>query len=398
MRTNHASHRPRTRLARAGTQRSEFGECSEALFLTQSFVYPTAEEAERRFAEGDGYVYSRLANPTVDMFCRRLSACEDAEAACAFASGMAAVTGALLSQLAAGDHLVASRALFGSCQYVVAELLPRLGIGTDLVDGTDLEAWRDAVRPETRVFFVETPGNPTLDVLDIEAIAEIAAPRGIHVVVDNALASPVVQHPLNLGADSVVYSATKHIDGHGRCIGGAVIGSETFIRARVRPFLTHTGGALSPFAAWNFLKSLESLELRVAAQTETALRLSTVAAEFAGVRVRYPFLESHPQHAVARRQMDSGGTMLTVDFADGRAAAFRFLNALRLVSISNNFGDARTLATHPATTTHRRLDADRRREIGISEGLVRISAGLEDAEDLAEDLSGALRRATGGAA
>ncbi len=393
MRTLRAGLRPRSRLAHAGTRRSGYGENAEALFLTQSFVYPDAASAERLFAEGGGYVYTRHGNPTVDMFADRLADREGAEACCAFATGMAAVTAALLSQLSAGHHLVASRAMFGSCRYVVCDLLPRMGIGTTLVDGTDIDAWSAATRDETRAYFLETPANPTLDVLDIEAIAAVAG-RSIHLAVDSALASPAAQTPLELGADSVIHSATKHIDGHGRCMGGAVLGGADFIRERVLPYQTHTGGSLSPFNAWVLLKSLETLDLRVAAQAESALAMARAAeASGAKVAVRYPWLESHPQHALARRQMHNGGTLLTLDFAGGKDAAYRFLDALELASISNNFGDSRTLAIHPATTTHQRLSSDMRRDLGIGNGLVRISAGLEDPEDLVEDLLAALRKA-----
>lgn len=396
MRTLKAGLRPRSRLAHAGTRRTEYGETSEPLFLTQSFAYSSAAEAERLFAQGDGYVYSRHGNPTVDMFVDRLADYEGAEAGCAFATGMAAVTAALLSQLSAGDHVVASRMLFGSCRYVLTDLLPRLGIDTTLVDGVCLDDWVAAVRPNTRLFFLETPANPTLEVLSIESIAQVARQQNIHLAVDGALASSVVQRPLDLGANSVIHSATKHIDGQGRCLGGAVLGSRQFIDKYAAPFQTHTGGSLSPFNAWALFKSLETLELRVAAQSENAQTIALAAEEYGdGITVRYPGLESHPQHEVAKRQMRGGGTLLTLDFAKGKKAAFRFLDALELVVICNNFGDSRTLAVHPATTTHQRLDSSLRRDLGISDGLVRVSAGLEDSKDLVEDLLCAIHKAKG---
>lgn len=385
--------RPRTRLAHAGSRRSEFGEASESLFLTQSFLYPDAETAERYFTDSDEthYVYSRFANPNLDMFCDRLRTYEGAPAARATASGMAAVTAALLCQLEAGDHVVASRVLFGSCQYVIEELLPRFGIGATLIDGTDPDVWTVATRPNTRVYFLETPANPTLEIIDIAHVAEIARKHGVRLVVDNALASPVCQQPLSQGADIVVYSATKHIDGQGRCLGGAVLGDKGFIGDELTPFLRHTGAALSPFNAWTFVKSLETLELRVQAQAETALILADAAAGRGGsVRVRYPGQRAHPQHEIAARQMRGGGTLLTLEFAEGKSAAFRFLNALRVIRISNNFGDAKSVATHPATTTHSRFPAERRKALGITDGLVRLSAGLEDSSDLVDDVSRAL--------
>ena len=392
--------RPRTRLVHAGTLRSEFGEISESLFLTQSYLYPAAEAAEHRVsdAESSGYVYSRFANPTVDMFCNRLAAYEGAEAACAFASGMAAVTASIMCHVSAGDHVVASQGLFGSCRYVIADLLPRYGVKSTFVDGTDRSAWSRAMRPETCVCFLETPANPTLEVIDIRAVADIGHPAGATVIVDNALASPTCQHPLESGADLVVYSATKHIDGHGRCLGGAVLGSKEIVEDRVLPFLRHTGATLSPFNAWTFLKSLETLELRCHAQAINAARLADVFAGHAPfVRVIYPGREDHPQHQIASRQMINGGTLFTIEFRDGKTAAFRFLNALQLILLSNNLGDVKSLATHPATTTHQRLGPELRKRLGISDGLVRISCGVEDPEDLEEDVRQALEVAASGA-
>lgn len=391
--------RPRTRLVHAGTRRSQYGEMSEALFLTQGFAYPSAEAAEARFkgemAEGEeGFIYARYGNPTVAIFEDRIAALEGAEAAFATASGMAAVHTALMCQLRAGDHLVAARALFGSCLYIVETLCPRFGIGVTLVDGTDLDAWRAAVRPETRLFFLETPSNPTLEIVDLAGVAGIAREAGVRLVVDNVFATPMYQRPLALGADIVVYSATKHIDGQGRCLGGVVLGSEGFIREEVEPYVKHTGPALSPFNAWVMLKGLETLALRCDAQTDAAEALAPWLAGQAGVaRVLYPGLPSHPQHNLAMAQMDRPGTLIAFEVEGGRAAAFRVLNALRLVTISNNLGDAKTIVTHPGTTTHQRLSAEARAALGITEGLLRLSVGLEDPEDLKADLARALAAA-----
>jgi len=388
-----ADHRLRTRLVHAGTRRSQYGETSEAIFLTQGFVYPTAEAAEARFIEAgaDEFIYARYANPTVRMFEDRMAAIEGAEDAFATASGMAAVHGALLCQLAAGDHVVSARALFGSCLWIVETLLPRFGVEVPFVDGTDLDQWRAALRPGTRLAFLESISNPTLEVIDIAAVADIAHAAGARVVVDNVFATPVLSRCLDLGADVVIYSATKHIDGQGRCLGGVVLGRRDFVRGPLETFLKHTGGALSPFNAWVLLKGLETLDLRVRAQAATA---AAIAAALAGhpalAQVLYPGLPDHPQAALAARQMETGGTMLALDIRGGKAAAFRFLDALRLVLISNNLGDARSLVTHPATTTHQRLSPEQRARLGISDGLVRLSVGLEDAADLLADLRAAL--------
>jgi O-succinylhomoserine sulfhydrylase len=390
------AYRPRTRLVHAGHRRSAYGETSEAIFLTQGFVYPDAEAAEARFkgelAEGEeGFVYARYGNPTVAMFEDRIAALEGAEAAFATASGMAAVHAALMCQLRAGDHVVAARALFGSCLYIVETLCPRFGIGVTLVDGTDLEQWRAAVRPETRACFLETPSNPTLEVIDIAAVAEIAHAVGARLIVDNVFATPMFQRPLALGADIVVYSATKHIDGQGRCLGGVILGRERFIRDEVEPYVKHTGPAMSPFNAWVMLKGLETLALRCHAQTDSA---EALAAWLSGAeklsRVLYPGLPSHPQHNLARAQMQRPGSLIAFEVAGGQPAAFRFLNALRLVRISNNLGDAKSLVTHPTTTTHQRLSEAQRLALGITPGLVRLSVGLEDPADLREDLEAAL--------
>jgi len=381
--------RPATQLVHGGGVRSQFGELSEALFLTQSFAYPTMEAAEARFkGEDPGFIYSRFSNPTVAMFEQRMCLLEGAEAARATASGMAAVTASLLAQLKAGDHVVSARALFGSCLYIVENLLPQLGISTTLVDGADLAAWKSAVRKETKLFFLESPTNPGLDVYDLQAIADIAHNAGARLVVDNVFATPMLQKPFAFGADVVVYSATKHIDGQGRCLGGIILASQALIEESVHNFLRQTGPAMSPFNAWIMLKGLETLPLRVAQQTANATKIADFLAAQPGVsRVIYPFRADHPQAALARRQMTGGGTLVTFDVAGGKAAAFRLANALEVVTISNNLGDAKSLITHPATTTHQRLTPEARAAMGIGDGMLRLSVGLEDADDLIEDLA-----------
>lgn len=390
------SYRPRTRLVHEGHRRSRYGETSEAIYLTQGFVYPDAEAAEARFKgdlpEGEeAFVYARYGNPTVAMFEDRIAALEGAEAAFATASGMAAVHAALMCQLSAGDHVVAARALFGSCLYIIETLCPRFGVEVTLVDGTDLDQWRRAVRPETRCCFLETPSNPTLEVIDIAGVAEVAHSVGARLVVDNVFATPMFQRPLALGADIVVYSATKHIDGQGRCLGGVILGREAFVRDEVEPYVKHTGPALSPFNAWVLLKGLETLALRCHAQTDAAEALAgwLDGREKLG-RVLYPGLPSHPQHNLGRAQMERPGSLVAFEVADGQAGAFRFLNALRLIRISNNLGDAKSLVTHPTTTTHQRLTEEQRLALGITPGLVRLSVGLEDPADLRADLESAL--------
>jgi O-succinylhomoserine sulfhydrylase len=383
---------PETLLVHGGILRSGFAETSEALFLTQSYVYASAEQAEERFKnEAGGFIYSRYANPTVAMFEERMRLLEGAGAARATATGMAAVTASLLCFLRAGDHVVAGRSLFGSCRYVVDDLCPRLGIASTTVDGRDIGAWQKAVRPNTRAFFFETPSNPTLDLVDIAAVSEIARAAGALVVVDNVFATPLLQKPLKQGADVVVYSATKHIDGQGRCLGGVVLGSEAYVKDHLHNFLKHTGPSLSPFNAWVMLKGLETLPLRVRAQCETAARLADHLAGKPGVaRVLFCGRPDHPQAALARRQMTGPGQVVTFELEGGKPAAFRFLNALKLIRISNNLGDAKSLVTHPATTTHQRLGPQVRADLGISDGLLRISAGLEGWDDLAADVDAAL--------
>jgi O-succinylhomoserine sulfhydrylase len=389
-----AHFRRETRLVHSGSLRSQYGETSEALFLTQGFVYDSAEQCEARFTGDDaGFQYSRFSNPTVFSFEQRMAEFEGAEAARSTATGMAAVTAAMLAPLRAGDHVVASKAMFGSCRYVVEDLLPRYGIDSTLVDGLDLDQWQKAVRPNTKTFFLESPTNPTLDVLDIGAIAEIAHAAGARLVVDNVFATPIWQSPLELGADVVVYSATKHIDGQGRCLGGVVLSSQAFIEEHIQMYLRQTGPSLSPFNAWVLLKGLETLAVRVRQQTENAAAIAEALAGHPKVpRLVYPGRADHPQAATVKKQMGAGSTLVGFEVKGGKAEAFRFLNALELIKISNNLGDAKSLVTHPATTTHQRLKPEARAELGISEGFIRLSAGLEHKDDLVEDLIAALEK------
>jgi O-succinylhomoserine sulfhydrylase len=386
------TYRPETLLVHAGIQRSQFGETSEALFLTQGYVYPSAEECEARFSgKLPGYVYSRYSNPTLAMFEQRMAALEGAEAARATATGMAAVTTALMGLVKAGDHVVAAKALFGSCRWVIEEWLPRFGVSSTLVNGTDLTAWQNAMRPNTKACFLESPTNPTLEVIDIAAVAAIAHAAGAKLVVDNVFATPLYQSPLALGADCVVYSATKHIDGQGRVLGGVILGSEKFIMDHVHQVIRQTGPSLSPFNAWVMLKGLETLSLRVTRQTENAGAIANAIAGHKKIgRLIYPGRADHPQAAVIARQMKAGSTLCSFEIKGGKEGAFRFLNGLRLIAITNNLGDAKSLVTHPTTTTHQRLTPEQRAELGIGDGLIRFSAGLEHPDDLIEDLLTAL--------
>jgi O-succinylhomoserine sulfhydrylase len=390
-----ARYRPETKLVHAGSLRSQYGETSEALYLTQGFVYDTAEQCEARFkGEDPGFLYSRFSNPNISMFERRMIELEGAEAARATATGMAAVTTAILAPLKAGDHVVAAKAMFGSCRYVVEDLLPRYGIQSTLVDGLDLDQWRKAMRPNTKTCFLESPTNPTLDVMDISAIAGIAHQAGARLIVDNVFATPIWQSPLSLGADVVVYSATKHIDGQGRCLGGIILSSEAFIAEHIHNFMRQTGPSMSPFNAWVLLKGLETLAVRVRAQTETAAKIADALASHPKIsRLIYPGRADHPQAEVVKRQMRSGSTLIGLEVKGGKAGAFRALNGLKISRISNNLGDAKSLVTHPATTTHQRLTPEARAELGISEGFIRFSAGLEHADDLIEDFDQALAKA-----
>lgn len=386
---------PETRLVHDGTFRSQFGETSEALFLTQGHVYNSAEECEARFKdELPGYIYARFSNPTVAMFEARMASMEGAEAARATATGMAAVTAALMGQVKAGDHVVAARALFGSCRYVIEEWLPRFGVSSTLVDGTKLDEWEKAVRPNTKVFFLESPSNPTLEVIDIKAVAELAHRVGAKLTVDNVFATPMQQKPFELGADCVVYSATKHIDGQGRCLGGVILGSEQFITDHVKTPLRQTGPALSPFNAWVLLKGLETLSIRVERQTRTAATLADALAAHKSIsKLIYCGRKDHPQADIIARQMTGGSTLIAFELQGGKAAAFKFLNALALIRISNNLGDSKSLVTHPATTTHQRFTPEQRADMGVGDGLVRLSVGLEHADDLLADLTQALAKA-----
>ena len=382
-----------TKLVHSGTRRSQYGEVSEAIFLTQGFVYDTAEAAEARFIEAgaDEFIYARYGNPTVRMFEERMAQLEGVEDAFATASGMAAVNGALTSILKAGDHVVSSRALFGSCLYVLEDVLSRFGVEVTFVDGRDLGAWKSAIRPDTAAVFLESVSNPTLEVIDLKAVCDMAHAVGALAVVDNVFATPVHSYAVESGADLIVYSTTKHVDGQGRCLGGVILGSTELIRKKVEPYLKHTGGAMSPFNAWVMLKSLDTLALRVRAQCDSALTLAgRLEAHPKVARVLYPGLPSHPQHKLAQRQSEAGGTVLAVEVKGGKEGAFRFLNALEIFTISNNFADSKSIVTHPATTTHQRLAQDQKDTLGISPGLIRMSCGLEDTSDLWADISAAL--------
>jgi len=387
----------RTQAVHGGIRRSQYNEVSEAIFLTQGFVYDTAEQAEARFIETgpDEFIYARYGNPTVAMFEQRIAALEGAEDGFATASGMAAVNGALTSMLKAGDHVVSAKALFGSCLYILENILTRYGVEVTFVDGTDMDQWKAAIRPDTKAVFFESMSNPTLEVIDIRAVAELAHAVGATVIVDNVFSTPVFSQAIAQGADVVVYSATKHIDGQGRALGGVILGTKDFIRGTVEPYLKHTGGALSPFNAWIMLKGLETLALRVNAQAETAQKLAEALEGHDTLeRIMYPGLTSHAQNALVQSQLGGkGGTVLSLDIKGGKDAAFRFLNALTIPVISNNLGDAKSIATHPATTTHQRLSDAQKDELGITPGLIRFSVGLEDADDLLEDIRRALSAA-----
>ena len=383
--------RPASLLVHGGTMRSQFGETSEALFLASGFVYDSAEQAEQTFlGEVEHFQYSRFGNPTVQMLENRLALLEGAEACRATATGMAAVSSALLCHLKTGDRVVAARALFGSCHWIVSTLLPRYGIETVFVDGADLDQWQAALATPTQLVLLESPSNPMLEIVDLQAVADLAHASGAIVVVDNVFATPLLQHPFELGADVVVYSCTKHIDGQGRVLGGAVLGRKKWIEEVLQPFTRNTGPAISPFNAWLLLKGLETLALRVDASCRSAEQIAHFLERHPKVvRAWYPTLESHPQRALAMRQMSAGGTLVTFDLGS-KDAAFRFLNALELIAISNNLGDSKSLITHPATTTHMRVGAEERARLGIGDGAVRLSVGLEDTADLIEDLSQAL--------
>ena len=387
--------KPRTKAVHGGSRRSRYGELSEAIFLTQSFMYDNAESAEARFiqADSDEFIYARYGNPTIAMFEDRIAGLEGAEDAFATASGMAAVSATMLAMLRQGDHVLSARALFGSCLFVLEDILPRFGISVTFVDGTSLDQWKQAIQPNTRAVFLETISNPTLEVVDLEKVAKIAHQVNAKVIVDNVFSTPVFSKAFALGADVVIYSSTKHIDGQGRALGGVILSTREFIRTIIEPYMKHTGGSMSPFTAWIMLKGLETIDLRVHAQANSALKMANALyGQKKLKRVLYPGHISHDQYKLVMRQIGSGGTVLSIDFSGGRCAAFRFLNSLKVAKISNNLGDAKTIVTHPATTTHQRLPIDQKSELGITPGLVRISIGLEDSEDLIDDVLQAIRK------
>lgn len=384
--------KPATQAVHGGITRSQFGETCEALYLTQGFVYDNAESAEARFnGEDDGFIYSRYANPTVDMFEKRMCLMEGAQDARATASGMAAVTSALACQVKAGDHIVAAKALFGSNRWVIENMLGNFGVEYTFVDGRSIDAWKNAVQPNTKVFFLETPTNPTLELVDIHAVADIAHECGAKLIVDNVFATPILQKPMQMGADIVVYSATKHIDGQGRCLGGIILSDQEWVDDNLHDFFRHSGPGLSPFNAWILLKGLETLALRVKQQSENASHAADYLSSHKLVeRSIYPGHSSHPQFDLAEKQMPGGSTLVAFEVKGGKKAAFAFENALELIKLSNNLGDAKSLVTHPATTTHKSLSEEDRAELGINDGLVRLSFGLEDKEDLLADIEQAL--------
>jgi O-succinylhomoserine sulfhydrylase len=392
MTTHDPRHRTSTLLVQGGLERSQHGETAEALYLTSGFVYDSAEQAEATFANQIfHYQYSRFGNPTVTMLERRLALIEGAEACRATATGMAAVHAALLSHLKAGDRVVASRALFGSCHWIVSTLLPRYGVATEFVDGGDMDQWRKALSTPANLVLLESPSNPMLEIVDLKAVADLAHAAGAIVVVDNVFATPLLQKPFDLGADVVVYSCTKHIDGQGRVLGGAVLGRQKWVDEVLQPFIRNTGPSISPFNAWLLLKGLETLALRVRAGCDSAEKVANFLAGQPGIaRVWYPTRADHPQRALAMRQMTAGGTLVTFEVKGGKDAAFAVMNAMRLVKVSNNLGDSKSLATHPATTTHLRIGAEERAKLGITDGVIRLSVGLEDPQDIIEDLEGAL--------
>jgi O-succinylhomoserine sulfhydrylase len=389
------SWRAQTLAVRGGTKRSEFGETGEAIYATSGYVYEYAEQAEDAFKDRvDRFIYSRFSNPTVDMFQDRMSLMEGAAVGKATATGMAAVFASMASMVQAGDHVVGSRALFGSCLYILTEILPKWGVETTIVDGTDLNQWEDALKRPTKCVFVETPSNPGLDIVDIKAVSQLAHKAGAKVIVDNVFATPLLQKPLELGADIVVYSATKHIDGQGRCLGGIVLGDEDYCENTLKPFLRHTGPSLSPFNAWVMLKGLETLDLRIRRHCENARKIADYLEDRSDLaKVRYPGLPSHPQHELAASQMTDFGSLVTFSLEGGKERCFKFMNALKLIDISNNLGDSKSLMTHPATTTHQRLSVEDRDFLGLDDGMVRLSVGLENPADIQDDLDQAFAEA-----
>ena len=382
-----------TYLVRGGLNRSNFKETSEALFLNSGFVYESAEQAEAIFkGEQIGFQYTRYANPTIEMFEQRLALLDGSEACFATSSGMSAVFGAMMCQLKTGDHVVSSSALFGSCRYILKEILPKFGIEVSFIDGTKIEEWKKNIKKNTKIFFFESPSNPCLEIIDIKQVCLLAKKNKITSVVDNIFASPILQQPVKFGADVIIYSGTKHIDGQGRAMGGAVCSSKKFKEDILKPFLRHTGPCISPFNAWVLLKSLETIKIRVYAQSESALQIAKELEKHKNVeKVYYPFLKSFPQYALAKKQQDKGGTMVAFKIKGKQKEAFKFINKLKIFDISNNLGDTKSLVTHPTTTTHKVLGEEDRLSLGITSNLVRLSVGLEDINDLKEDILQALK-------
>lgn len=382
-----------TKLVRGGNLRSNFGETSEPIFMNSGFCYNNAETAEKRFnGEEPGFVYSRYVNPTLKMLEDKLALIEDSQSACVMASGMAAVFASIMCQIKAGDHFIASRVLFGSCNYIAKNILPNYGIEVSLVDGTKKEEWEKAFKKNTKIVFIESPANPNMEIIDIKFVADLCKKHGAKLIVDNIFASPFSQKPLELGADIIVYSSTKHMDGQGRTLGGAVLGSEEFIKEILLPFHRHTGPALSPFNAWVVYKSLETFSLRMQRHCENAMKIAEFLESHKKVKkVLYPFLKSHPQYEIAKKQMSNGGAMIAFEIDGSKEKVFNFMNNLQIIDISNNLGDSKTLITHPATTTHSNISEEERQEIGISNSLCRLSVGLENVDDLIKDLDKALK-------
>lgn len=386
--------RARTMAVRGGQMRTPFQETAEALFLTSGYAYEEAAEAEARFKGAEGFVYTRYSNPTVSMFEARMAALEGAPVARATASGMAAVSATFLSALRSGDHVIGAKAMFGACRYVMEDILPRFGISCTIVDGGDIDMWKAAMKPSTKMLFLETPANPTLAIVDLKAVADVAHKGGARLVVDNAFATPVLQRPMEFGADIVVHSSTKYIDGQGRCLGGVILCKEDFLKDHLQIFLRNTGPSISPFNAWMHLKSLETLDIRMRAHCENATRIADfLSSQKKIARVLYPFRDDHPQHNLARAQMEGGGGVVTFEVQGGKDAAYRLADALQLIDISNNLGDTKSLITHPATTTHQRLSPEARADLGVTEGMLRLSVGLEDPADICDDLANALSKA-----
>ena len=382
-----------TKLIREGLNRSQFGETSEPIYMTSSYVYDSPEQAEARFkGDEEGFIYSRYGNPTVQMFEDRLASIENADKCFATATGMAAVFASLMCQLEKGDKVVSSRALFGSIYQILTKILPKYGIETVLVNGTDLNEWESAIDDKTKAVFFETPSNPTLEIIDIENVCSLAKKFGAKVIIDNVFATPILQHPFELGVDIVVYSGTKHIDGQGRALGGAIISDNEFYDKLLKPFMRHTGASMSPFNAWIMLKGLETLKLRVEAQSDNALKIASYYNDNPNiVNVIYPSESTHSQFELIKKQMEKGGTILTMVVKGGKEEVFKIFNELNLIDISNNLGDTKSIITHPATTTHYSLGEEGRKEAGIPDGMIRLSVGLENVNDIINDIDNAMK-------